>query len=98
MRLLAIDFGTSNTVAALSVDGQAPRTVTFDASPLLPSSVYIAADGQVVTGREAQRQARLDPTRSLDPQTQSADRGAFGLTGSALLCGTSTLFLRLSSA
>ena len=63
MRLLAIDFGTSNTVAALSVDGQAPRTVTFDASPLLPSSVYIAADGQVVTGREAQRQARLDPTR-----------------------------------
>ena len=63
MRLLAIDFGTSNTVAALSVDGQAARTVTFDASPLLPSSVFVAADGAVVTGREAQRQARLDPTR-----------------------------------
>ena len=63
MRLLAIDFGTSNTVAALSVDGQAARTVTFDASPLLPSAVFVAADGAVVTGREAQRQARLDPTR-----------------------------------
>jgi hypothetical protein len=63
MRLLAIDFGTSNTVAALSVDDQAPRTVTFDASPLLPSAVFVAPDGTVVTGREAQRQARLDPTR-----------------------------------
>ena len=63
MRLLAIDFGTSNTVAALSVDGQAQRTVTFDASPLLPSAVFVGADGQISTGREALRQARLDPTR-----------------------------------
>jgi Ethanolamine utilization protein EutJ (predicted chaperonin) len=63
MRLLAIDFGTSNTVAALLVDGQAPRTVTFDASPLLPSAVYLSPDGQVTVGRDAQRLARLDPTR-----------------------------------
>ncbi len=63
MRLLSIDFGTSNTVVALAVDGQAARTVTFDASPLLPSAVYLAADGSVTVGREAQRQARLDPTR-----------------------------------
>ncbi|WP_322098096.1 Hsp70 family protein [Nakamurella alba] len=63
MRLLAIDFGTSNTVAALAVDGQAPRTVTFDTSPLLPSAVYVAPDGSVATGREALRQARLDPSR-----------------------------------
>ena len=63
MRLLAIDFGTSNTVAALLIDGQAPRTVTFDTSPMLPSAVYVAADGQVTVGRDAQRQARLDPTR-----------------------------------
>ncbi|SDO77824.1 Hsp70 protein [Nakamurella panacisegetis] len=63
MRLLAIDFGTSNTVAALLVDGQAPRTVTFDTSPMLPSAVFVAADGQVTVGRDAQRQARLDPTR-----------------------------------
>ncbi len=63
MRLLAIDFGTSNTVAALLVDGQAPRTVTFDTSPLLPSAVFVAADGQVAVGREAQRLARLDPSR-----------------------------------
>lgn len=63
MRLLAIDFGTSNTVAALLVDGQAPRTVTFDTSPLLPSAVFVGADGQCTVGRDAQRQARLDPAR-----------------------------------
>nr|WP_246232714.1 Hsp70 family protein [Nakamurella aerolata] len=61
--MLSIDFGTSNTVVALAAPGQAPRTVTFDASPLLPSAVYVAADGSVTVGREAQRQARLDPTR-----------------------------------
>lgn len=63
MRLLSIDFGTSNTVVALAVDGQAPRTLTFDASPLLPSAVFLGADGSVTVGREAQRQARLDPSR-----------------------------------
>jgi hypothetical protein len=63
MRLLSIDFGTSNTVVALAVDGQAARTLTFDASPLLPSAVFLSADGSVTVGREAQRQARLDPSR-----------------------------------
>ncbi|MET3805638.1 Ethanolamine utilization protein EutJ (predicted chaperonin) [Nakamurella sp. UYEF19] len=63
MRVLAIDFGTSNTVAALLIEGQAPRTVTFDTSPLLPSAVYVDVDGQVTVGRDAQRSARLDPAR-----------------------------------
>ncbi len=63
MRLLSIDFGTSNTVVALAVDGQAPRALTFDSSPLLPSAVFLGADGSVTVGREARRQARLDPAR-----------------------------------
>ena len=63
MRLLAIDFGTSNTVAALLVPGQAARVIAFGDSPLLPSAVFAAADGTLATGREALRQARLDPTR-----------------------------------
>jgi len=62
MRRLAIDFGTTNTVAALEVDGQAPRTVTFGPSSLLPSAVYAGSDG-ITVGREAQRQARLEPSR-----------------------------------
>lgn len=63
VRLLAIDFGTSNTVAALLVPGQAARVIAFGDSPLLPSAVFAAADGTLATGREALRQARLDPTR-----------------------------------
>jgi len=62
MRRLVIDFGTTNTVAALEVDGQAPRTVTFGPSSLLPSAVYAGPDG-ITVGREAQRQARLEPSR-----------------------------------
>ncbi|MET3805643.1 actin-like ATPase involved in cell morphogenesis [Nakamurella sp. UYEF19] len=62
MRRLAIDFGTSNTVAALAVDAQAPRTVDFGPSSLLPSAVYGGPDG-ITVGRAAQRQARLEPSR-----------------------------------
>src|SRR5262249_39239713 len=53
MRVLAVDFGTSNTVAALGVDGGAPRLVTIDGSPLVPSSVYLADDGTLAVGRDA---------------------------------------------
>ncbi|WP_153506622.1 Hsp70 family protein, partial [Cumulibacter manganitolerans] len=63
MRVLAIDFGTSNTVAAVSVDGTAPRLLTIDGSPLVPSSVYLGEDGTIAVGRDADRQARIDPSR-----------------------------------
>lgn len=63
MRVLAIDFGTSNTVAAVSVDGAAPRLLTIDGSPLVPSSIYLAEDGTIAVGRDADRQARIDPSR-----------------------------------
>lgn len=63
MRALAVDFGTSNTVAAIGVDGGAPRLVAIDGSPLLPSSVFRTDDGALAVGRDADRQARLDPTR-----------------------------------
>ena len=63
MRVLAIDFGTSNTVAAVSVDGAPPRLLTIDGSPLVPSSIYLAEDGTIAVGRDADRQARIDPSR-----------------------------------
>lgn len=63
MRALAVDFGTSNTVAALGVDGGAPRLVTIDGSPLVPSSVFLTDDGTLAVGRDADRQARIDPSR-----------------------------------
>lgn len=63
MRVLAIDFGTSNTVAAVSVDGTPPRLLTIDGSPLVPSSIYLGEDGSIAVGRDADRQARIDPSR-----------------------------------
>ncbi|PRZ41651.1 Hsp70 protein [Antricoccus suffuscus] len=63
MRVLAVDFGTSNTVAAVSVDGAPPRVLAIDGKPLLPSSIYLADDGSIAVGSDAERQARLDPSR-----------------------------------
>lgn len=63
MRVLAIDFGTSNTVAALRLAGGASWLVTIDGSPLLPSSVYLSIDGSLVVGHDADRQAGIDPSR-----------------------------------
>jgi hypothetical protein len=42
MRVLAADFGTSNTAAALGVDGAAPRLVAVDGSPLQRSVDLLA--------------------------------------------------------
>lgn len=58
---VAVDFGTSSTCVALSVDEQPARVVVIDGSPLMPSAVY--ADGRTLfVGAEADRQASLDPS------------------------------------
>jgi molecular chaperone DnaK (HSP70) len=60
---LGVDFGTSNTVAALRwPDGRA-RPILIDGSPLLPSAVFAERDGQLIVGRDAVHSARLDPAR-----------------------------------
>jgi molecular chaperone DnaK (HSP70) len=61
--VLAVDFGTSNTVAVLrAADGQA-ESVLFDGSPVLPSGVFLQADGTILTGRDALFSARGMPER-----------------------------------
>ncbi|OZM72749.1 molecular chaperone Hsp70 [Amycolatopsis antarctica] len=76
MRELAVDFGTSNTVAAVrSSPGAAPSLLTFDGWPVLPSTVWLADDGSIVVGREAERQARLDPARYEPNPKQRIDDG-----------------------
>jgi len=63
MRVLGIDFGTSNTVGMVrGTDGRA-RPLLFDGSPMLPSAVYLKPDGKLLVGRDAERTARLDPAR-----------------------------------
>lgn len=63
MRLLGIDFGTSNTVAMVRTGTGRARPLLFDGSPLLPSAVYLNPDGRLLVGRDAERSARLDPAR-----------------------------------
>ena len=47
---LGIDFGTSNTVAVLRWPDGRTKPLLFDGSPLLPSAVYVNADGTILTG------------------------------------------------
>jgi hypothetical protein len=60
---LAIDLGTSHTVAMIERAGQPARPVLFDGSPLLPSGVFAGRDGVLHTGRDAERLAYAEPER-----------------------------------
>nr|BFE60877.1 hypothetical protein GCM10020063_054030 [Dactylosporangium thailandense] len=60
---LAVDYGTSNTVAILRWPDGKTRPLLFDGSPLLPSAVYAMTDGHLATGRDAINSAKLDPVR-----------------------------------
>lgn len=63
MNVLAIDFGTSSTVAVLSAFGRGPRAIEVDGSVTMSSAVFANEDGTLVVGQDAERRARLDPAR-----------------------------------
>ncbi|WP_173066231.1 Hsp70 family protein [Phytohabitans houttuyneae] len=58
---LGIDFGTSTTVAMIQEPGRPVRPVHFDASPRLPSAVFLGVDGVLLTGEDAERAAPAHP-------------------------------------
>src|SRR5262249_36744792 len=58
---LAIDFGTSNTVAVVHRPGGTTRILTFDNSALLPSGVCATEKGDLVTGQDAVHLAQRRP-------------------------------------
>ncbi|GIJ72540.1 Hsp70 family protein [Virgisporangium ochraceum] len=63
---LGVDFGTSNTVAAVAgSDGQV-RPLLFDGSPLLPSAVFVGTGDGVLVGVDALRAAVGGPA-GLEP-------------------------------
>ena len=72
---VAVDFGTSSTCTALSIDGDPPQVVPVDGSPLLASAVYAAPDGTVFVGAEAERQAAVDPSRFEPHPKRRIDEG-----------------------
>ncbi|MBN1172522.1 MAG: Hsp70 family protein, partial [Micromonosporaceae bacterium] len=84
MRVLGIDFGTSNTVAMVRVGDGRIRPLLFDGSPLLPSAVYLTAEGRVLVGRDAERNARMDPGRYEPNPKRRIDDGQVLLGGAEL--------------
>jgi len=60
---VAVDFGTSSTCIAVSVNGRVPEVVAIDGRPVMSSAVYSATDGTLFVGLEAERQAAVDPSR-----------------------------------
>ncbi|GLZ38632.1 Hsp70 family protein [Actinokineospora sp. NBRC 105648] len=75
MRVLSVDLGTSNTVAVLSAHGLPPRVVEVDGAATMPSAVFAAEDGTLVVGRDAERRARLDPSRFEPNPKRRVDEG-----------------------
>src|SRR5262249_5075582 len=63
MRLLAVDFGTSNTVAMLRTPDGRTRPLLFSGAPPLPSARCPEGAGRGPAGRAAPHSARLDPGR-----------------------------------
>jgi uncharacterized RDD family membrane protein YckC len=61
---LAIDFGTSNTTAAMRVGDGAPTVLEVENSRYLPSAVFVSETGEILTGRSAVRQGAVYPERA----------------------------------
>lgn len=75
VNVLSVDLGTSNTVAVLSAHGRPPRVVDVDGASMMPSAVFAAEEGQLVVGRDAERRARLDPSRFEPNPKRRIDEG-----------------------
>lgn len=73
---LAIDVGTSHTVAVLGAADGRTRQLLFDGTPLLPSAVYAVPDGTLVVGTEAVHLARQDPARFEPNPKRRVDEGS----------------------
>jgi molecular chaperone DnaK len=84
MRVLAIDFGTSNTVATLRTPDGRMRPLLFDGAPLLPSAVYVDSTGRVLVGQDATHSARIDPGRFEPNPKRRIDDGVVFLGGAEL--------------
>jgi len=72
---LAIDFGTTSTVAALGSDGHNPEIVEVDGQRNMPSVVVVAEDGRLVVGEAASVLSRTQPTRTVrTPKNRIGDQ------------------------
>ncbi|GAB2681291.1 Hsp70 family protein [Saccharopolyspora gloriosae] len=90
MRVLSVDLGTSNTVAVLSAHGRPPRVIEVDGSSTMPSAVFATEDGAIIVGRDAERRARLDPSRFEPNPKRRIDEGTL-LLGETIITVTDAM-------
>lgn len=88
---LSIDIGTTTTVAALSQLGRGgrsrrmePRLLDAHGHPWVPSAVYLHPDRGLLTGIEAMRMAKVDPSRFEPHPKLHIDEGAVRLGGTTV--------------
>ncbi|MEQ4304884.1 Hsp70 family protein [Plantactinospora sp. B6F1] len=72
---LSVDYGTSHTVGMLRWPDGRVRPLVFDGSPLLSSAVFATPDGRILVGRDAERSARIDPSRYEPNPKRMVDAG-----------------------
>src|SRR3989440_11154144 len=84
MRVLGIDFGTSNTVSMLRMPDGRLRPLLLDGVPLMPPAVSLTPEGQVLVGRDAERHGRVDPSRFEPNPKRRIDDGVVLLGGQEL--------------
>ncbi|MGN9908408.1 Hsp70 family protein [Phytohabitans sp. LJ34] len=72
---LAVDLGTTHTVAVVRRGGQEPRTLLFDGTPLLSSGVFVDATGGLHTGRDGTRLGGASPERFEPHPKRRVDEG-----------------------
>ncbi|WP_410618102.1 Hsp70 family protein [Amycolatopsis sp. cmx-8-4] len=84
MDVLSIDFGTSSTVGVLSAFGRGPRAIEVDGSVTMSSAVFLNDDGLLIVGQDAERGARLDPSRFEANPKRRIDEGVLQLGGTTV--------------
>ncbi len=79
--VLAIDFGTSNTTAAVCTAGTRPKELLFRLEPRLPSAVLLAPDGRFAIGSAAVAQKASASDRYVDTPKRQVGKGSTVLGG-----------------
>lgn len=64
-KIIGIDLGTTNSVAAVMEGGKAKIIPTAEGSPICPSIVAISKNGERLAGQLAKRQSITNPTNTI---------------------------------
>ncbi|WP_146167662.1 Hsp70 family protein, partial [Micromonospora sp. MH33] len=71
---LAIDCGSASTVAVLAWPDGTSAPLMFDGQPALPSAVFLAPDGNLLTGQRAWQGAATQPDRFIPAPRRSPEQ------------------------